>query len=184
MRRACASPTLTTGGPLRHRSRRERGSVFVEFSLVIIPLVAMIFLTIDLAWVLFGWASLQEGVREGVRFGVTGQVLAPNAGLDASIEQMVRTCSFGFLNASNPNSPTITVQYYSPLTQTEVTGQAGATVGGNIVKVTASMSLPSLIPIWRNNATAAGTFSNWTLHLTAASSDVMESAPGGVTPPE
>lgn len=185
MRTACVKPTLTTGvcgASSRNKVRRERGSVFVEFSLVLIPLLAVMFLTIDLAWILFGWASLQEGVREGVRWGVTGEILAPNTGLDASIKQMVQMCSFGFLNSNN--SPTITVQYFTPLNLQNVTGQGGATVGGNIVKVTASMSLPLLISIWHNNGTAAGTFSNWTIHLTAASSDVMESAPGGVTPPE
>lgn len=174
--------TLRSSRNSRNRSDRQRGAVFVEFSLVLIPLLALMFLTLDLAWVLFGWASLQEGVREGVRFGVTGQVLAPNTGLDPSIEQMVQLCSFGFLNAGN--APTITVQYFSPITLQEVTGQPGATAGGNVIKVTATMTLRSLIPIWHSNNTAMGTFSNWLVTLTAASSDVMEGSPAGVPPPE
>lgn len=167
---------LRRGRGSRRNAQRQRGSVLVEFSLVIVPFLAIMFLTMDLAWVLFGWASLQEGVREGVRFGVTGQVLAPNTGLDASIKQMVNLCSFGF-------APTIRVQYFSPLTMAEITGQPGATAGGNLVKVTASITLKSLMPVWQRNSTALGTFTSWPVNLTAASSDVMEES-AGAAPPE
>lgn len=160
----------------RRNARRESGSILVEFSLTIVPFLALMFLTMDLAWVLFGWASLQEGVREGVRFGVTGQILAPNTGLDASIKQMVTLCSFGF-------APTTKVQYFSPLTMTEVTGQPGATTGGNVVKVTASITLKSLMPVWQKGSAVFGTFGAWPVNLTAASSDVMEES-AGASPPE
>jgi len=160
-----------------YRKPSERGSALVEFTLILIPLLAIIFLTANLAWIIFGWASLQEGVREGVRFGVTGQILPPNTGLDASIQQVVQQHSSGFLNSDN--SPSISVQYFSPTTLTNVTGQTGATDGGNVVKVKASMSMKLLVPVWKSNG-----FSRLSLNLAAASSDVMEGSPGGVAPSE
>ncbi len=163
---------LRPGRGSRRNARRQRGSVLVEFSLVIVPFMAMMFLTMDLAWILFGWASLQEGVREGVRWGVTGQLLAPSTGLDASIKQMVSLCSFGF-------APTTKVQYFSPLTMAEVTGQPGATTGGNLIKVTASITLKSLMPVWQPGNKIGG----WPVNLTAVSSDVMEES-AGAAPPE
>ncbi len=163
---------LRRGRGSGRKGRGESGSVLVEFSLVIVPFLALMFLTMDVAWVLFGWASLQEGVREGVRWGVTGQLLAPNTGLDSSIKQMVNLCSFGF-------APTTRVQYFSPLTMAEVTGQPGATTGGNLIKVTSTITLKSLMPIWQTNNRVAA----WPVNLTAASSDVMEES-AGASPPE
>ena len=168
------------------RKRRENGNASIEFGLVIIPLFALVFLLVDLAWMLFGWASLQEGVREGVRFGVTGNP-PTYTGLDAAIAARVKLCSFGFLkNATldGTTAPSITVQYFTPTNFTNVTGQAGATVGGNVLKVTASLTLTSIIPVWQSNGKAMGTFAPWTITLTAASSDCMEGSPSSGPPSE
>ncbi len=153
------------------RKRGEKGSVFVEFGLVLVPTLGLLFMSMNLAWVLFGWACLQEGVREGVRYGVPGPV---SSGLDAAIKQFVTTTAMGFMN--NNNSPSIHVQYFSPTTLTEVTGQSGATQSGNVLKVTASISIRSLVPVWKANGTALGTFTSWTPFLAAASADVLETA--------
>jgi len=171
---------------LQTRKRRQRGNAIVEFGLVIIPLFALVFLMIDLAWMLFGLACLQEGVREGVRFGVTGN--PPSyTGLDAAIVQRVKLCSFGFLSAATLNAgspPSVKIQYFTPTNYTDVTGQAGATVGGNVLKVTASMTLKSIIPVWQKNNTVMGTFAPWTVTLTATSSDCMEGSPSSGPPSE
>ena len=138
----------------------------VEFGLVLLPTMGMMFLAMNIAWVLFGWACLQEAVREGVRYGITGPV---NSGLDSAIEQFVTSLSMGFI--STTNNANIQVQYFSPTTLTEVTGQSGATNAGNVLRVTASISLNSLVPVWKG-----GTFSSWSINLVAASADVLETA--------
>src|ERR1700752_4200556 len=130
------------------RKPGERGSSFVEFGLVMIPTFGMLFLSINIAWILFGWACVQEAVREGVRYGITGPV---SSGMDRAITTFVTKMSMGFINPAN--NPTITVQYFSPTTYTEVTGQSGATTSGNVLKVTASISVKSLVPIWISNGT-------------------------------
>jgi hypothetical protein len=148
----------------RRRAKRQRGSAIVEFGLVLTPLLALVFLIIDIGWVIFAQACLQEAAREGVRFGVTGQLQSGCSGLDCSITQVVQQYSFGFVSASN-----VSIHYYSPSTLTDVTGLPGATAGGNIVEVTVSgVSVKSLGAIGRAASPVV---------LAATSSDVMEAKP-------
>ena len=156
---------------LREQQRGQRGSTIVEFMLVLMPTLGMLFLSINMAWILFGWACLQEAVREGVRYGITGPV---STGMDAAVRTFVTAMSMGFINTSN--NGTISVQYFSPDTYTELTGQAGATQSGNVLKVTASISIQSLVPVWQANGHFAGTFIAWAPKLTAASADVLETS--------
>ena len=157
--------------PAQRRTEQQRGTALVEFSLVVVPTLVLVFMLVNLAWVLFGWACLQSAVREGVRYGITGPV---QTGMDSAIKTFVTTMSVGFINSNN--NPTINVQYYSPTTYTEVTGQAGATQAGNVLKVTATISLKSLLPAWSSGPKFGGTFSAWTPTLSAASADVLETA--------
>jgi len=150
---------------LRRTKKRESGAVLIEFTFVILPMFALIFLTIDTAWLIFGRACLQEAVREGVRFGVTGQLATGCSGLNCSIKKTVQTYSFGFVTSSNASS-VVQIHYYSPATLTEVTG-ASASIGGNVVQVSVQgLSLVPLAPLWRSSGA---------LTLNASSSDVMES---------
>ncbi len=155
------------------RKRRESGSAIIEFTLVLLPLLGFMLLTMDVAWMFFAWASLQEGVREGVRFAVTGQLLSGYTGQDASIRAVVQQYSFGFIPAANAAAD-IDIQYYTPTTLTAVSG-LNSNTGGNVVKVTVTgVTIRSFGPIWR----AGGPMS-----LAASSSDVMEGSPGGIPPP-
>lgn len=156
------------------RKARERGTAIVEFTFVVIPTLVLVCMSANLAWILFGWACLQSAVREGVRYGITGPV---TTGMDSAIDTFVTTMSVGFINSNN--NPTIKVQYYSPTTYTEVTGQSGATQAGNVLKVTATISLQSLLPVWSSSGKFGGTFTSWAPTLTAASADVLETS----TPP-
>ena len=162
------------------RRRRQGGQAIVEFGIVILPLLAFLFLIMDVAWIIFGWACIQEGVREGVRFAVTGQLLPGCTGQDASIRQIVQQLSFGFAGTTNqcgpgaPANPLITIQYFSPTNMAPCNG-ANCNVGGNVVKITVSgVTIGSFGPIFRK----------WTpINLGASSSDVMEGSPNGTPPP-
>jgi len=139
----------------------------VEFSLVILPIMAFILMTLDLAWIFFAWACIQEGAREGVRFAVTGQLLSGYSGQDASIREVIEMYSCGFVNTSNASS-VVAIQYYAPLTMTPLSG-AGSNAGGNVVKITIGP-----IPV----GTFGPIFRTWrAISLTASSSDVMEGSP-------
>ncbi len=158
---------LSGGAGTRRRiSRRERGSALIEFTLVLLPTLAFLLMLMDLAWILFGWASVQEGVREGVRYGVTGQTL-PATCLGDSIRSVVTRYSFGFITTANAGTQ-VTVTYLDPTTLQPVTG-SNATAGGNVLQVTASgVSVGTFGAILRQFTP---------IHLSATSLDVMENSP-------
>jgi len=157
--------------PSRNFPRSESGSTLVEFSVALLPLMALLFFTLDVAWSIFERATLQHAVREGVRFAVTGQVIG-NSCLGSSIQQVVAQNSFGFIPASHA-SDYVTVNYLSPADLSAVSG-AGGPAGGNVVQVSVNqISVGSFGPIWRT-ATP--------IPLSAIASDVMESPPNGVAP--
>lgn len=134
--------------------------------------MAFVFLLMDTTWVIFARATLQHAAREGVRFGVTGQVQAPAACLGDSVRQVVAANSFGFVPSSSSSSM-VTVTYYNPNTLAVVTG-SGATAGGNVIQVSiAGVNIPSFAPVWRSSSPIA---------LAASSSDVLESPPNGILP--
>ncbi len=149
--------------------RRSRGSQLIEFSLVLLPLLALVFLTIDAAWMVFAKASVQYAVRQGVRYAVTSQT-QPGKGQDASIRSVVQQNAFGFLNGPDGVSK-ISIAYYNPATLSPTNMNAG----GNVVEVSVNGVLVSpLAPVWRSSDP---------LQVSAQSSDVMESSPGGIPPP-
>ena len=151
------------------KARFRKGSQLVEFSLVLLPLLALVFLTMDAAWMVFAKASLQFGVREGVRYAVTSQT-APGMGQDASIKSVVQQNSFGFLNGTDGLSK-ISISYYNPATLAPTNLNAG----GNVVEVSVDGVLVSpLAPVWRSSDP---------LQISVRSTDVMESSPGGIPPP-
>jgi Flp pilus assembly protein TadG len=135
-------------------------------------LLALLFLTIDVAWSIFAKATLQHAVREGVRFAVTGQILPGNTCLGSSVQQVVAQNSFGFIPASQA-SQYVNVSYYSPTNLTPITGAGGA-AGGNVVKVSVNgLQIKALGPLLRSASP---------IPITAVVSDVMESPPNGVIP--
>ena len=140
--------------------------------MALLPLIALLLLAVDVAWSIFARATLQNAVREGVRFAVTGQVLPGNTCLGASVRQVVVQHSFGFVPAAQASS-LVSVNYYSPTDLSAITGPGGP-AGGNVVQVTVTgVSVRSFGPIWRNISP---------IPLTAMASDVMESSPNGVAP--
>ena len=156
---------LTSNRP--RRTERERGSASVEFALIVLPVFALLFFTINLGWILFAYASLQEGVREGVRFAVTGQLLPNYTSQDASIRKVVQTYSFGFIQPANALNQ-ISIQYYAPPNLTAVSG-FNSNVGGNVVKVSVTgIAIAPFAPIW---------LSKTPILLGVRSSDVVEPSP-------
>ncbi len=148
--------------------RRDDGSQIIELSLVILPLLAIVFLILDASWVIFAKASLQYSVREGVRYAVTSQTIS-GMGQDDSIKTVVQQHAFGFLNNASDLGK-IGINYYDPNSLTATNSNAG----GNVVEISVDgVSIYPMGPIWRS-ATA--------IDLSARSSDVMEGSPGGIPP--
>lgn len=146
--------------------RKESGSAIVEFGLVLLPLFAILFMTLDISWIVFAWACIQEGAREGCRYAVTGSGEAEST-LDTATKAVVQQYSFGFAQSSN-----ISVDYYPPTgysssgTPSTLDGESGATAVGNIVKITVSgVTMKSFGPILRT----------WNpISLSASATDVLQ----------
>lgn len=166
-------PRLMTSwqAPAVRRRSSEKGTELVEFGLTLIPFLGLVFLVINIAWMFFAKSSLQEAVREGVRFGVTCQVLPGQSGLANSVRQVVQQYSAGFVNSNNAQS-NVSVQFFSPSNLSTPLSGPSSTLGGNVIQV--SVSGISVTPL------ASLLISHTPLTLGASSSDVMESPPNGI----
>ena len=136
--------------------RRRKGSELLEFTLVLLPLLAMITVLADTAWAVFAEATLQRAVRIGVRNGVTLTATSPEvtaAGdLTTAVKQVVQANSFGLLSGTGGYGK-IKVNYYLPpppsstSAATDVSNQANGDAPGNIMKVSVQgFSLNPLMP--------------------------------------
>lgn len=154
------------GTNVAKRKAREAGSTTVEFAFTILPLFAILLMTIDVAWIIFAASCIQEGAREGVRYAVTGSGESETT-LDSAVKAVVEQYSFGFAKATN-----ISVDFYpstgysSSGTPASIDGTAQATEVGNIVKVTVQgVAVTSFGPVFRS----------WSpIQLTASATDVMQ----------
>ena len=115
-------------GRQRLRKVRQRGAELVEVTLIIVPLLGLIFLLLDLSMVIFLRSTFQEAVREGVRYAITG-ANTPGPCQDDSIKAVVKPYALGFLNAATP-AATLHVHFINP-----VDGTIADNSYGNIVEV-------------------------------------------------
>ena len=155
-------------------NKNEAGSQIIEFGLVLLPLLAFLFLIMNIAWMCFSQASLQHAVQMGVRAAVTGAVPSSYSGQDSYIKSIVQKNAMGFLSGWTGLSK-ITVTYYLPTNLSQAVTGVGSNVGGNVIQVSVTnVSVGSLGPIM-SPAWAS-------LALNAVASDVMESSPDGIPP--
>lgn len=143
----------------------------VELAFVLTPLLAIFFAIIDFSMVVFIRSNFQNAVREGVRYGITFRT---QSGLcqDASVREIVKSNSVGFLGSSNQSL--IKVNYYQPSDlSTPIT--SGGNVPGNVIEVSVQgYQVNWLAPLWRSSNP---------LQINVYASDRLEGLPGGVAPP-
>ncbi len=150
----------------RIRRRRERGSETIEAALITLIMFALIFLLMDISLSLFIKSTLQEAVRDGVRFGVTEQLLSGSSYLNDSIGSVVQSSALGFI--AKPGCQ-VTVNYYDPY--------GGATTtpgGGDILQV--SVQAYQYTPLGAIMKSAAP------VSISVQASDIMESCPAAGCP--
>jgi Flp pilus assembly protein TadG len=137
----------------------------MEMIFVLLPLLGLVFLMVDTAWMIFARASLQEAARQAVRFGITGQLAPGCSGLNASIRQVAQQHSFGFITTANA-ATVVGIRYSSPTDSTTALSGCSATAGGNVLQVSISgLTLKPMAPVLRNKTP---------LMLSANSADAME----------
>lgn len=74
---------------IKRRFNNSPGQALVEFALIISVLLAMIFLIIESARILWAWNTVQNAAREGARYAITGQSEAPDCAVDFGLPKFV-----------------------------------------------------------------------------------------------
>jgi Flp pilus assembly protein TadG len=136
----------------RRRSAR-RGAELLEFTLVLLPLLAMVTVIVDTGWAIFAKGVLQRAVRVGVRNGVTitgTQASAAGTCLTEMVKSTVQANAIGLLSGASGLAK-IKVNYLQPPAPnssgsvTDVSTSASGNTPGNIMQV--SVQGFSLLPL-------------------------------------
>jgi len=121
---------------------RRRGAEPLEFTLVLLPFLAMVTVLLDTSWAVFTKATLQRAVRIGVRSGITltASQMAQGACLTDTVKSTVQSNALGLLHGSS-GLALIKVHYFQPpaatstSAATDVSTQSTGDQPGNIMQV-------------------------------------------------
>jgi len=132
----------------------RRGAEALEFTLVLLPMLAMLLVLMDTAWAIFAKTTLQYAVRVGVRTGITltASQIPQGSCLTDTVKTLVQQNAFGMLNGDSGKA-LIKVNYFLPPAAnsnnpvTDVSAQKNADAQGNIMQVSVqNFSLAPLMP--------------------------------------
>ena len=165
----------------RRRAFRSRGAEPLEFTLVLLPMLAMVTVLLDTSWAVYAKSTLQRAVRIGVRTGITltASLMAQGACLTDTVKSTVQANAMGLLHGSS-GLALIKVHYFQPPTPgstsaaTDVSTQSNGDQSGNIMQVSVeNYSLAPLLPRIYNWQTKAD---NNPLVFSVCSADLIETA--------
>lgn len=134
--------------------KRQRGAETIEFTLALIPYLAILAVLVDASWSIFAKATLQYAVRAGVRKGITitgTQATAAGESLTDIVKDTVQNSAIGFLNGDTGRAY-IKVHYLaqdstSSTGVSDVSTQTNGNSPGNIMQVTiTSFPVGALLP--------------------------------------
>ncbi|HWR59078.1 MAG TPA: TadE/TadG family type IV pilus assembly protein [Thermodesulfovibrionales bacterium] len=139
-----------------HRSIGNRkGQATLEFALVAILLLGLLFLIMDSGVMFFVNLTMQYAVRDGARYAITGRTAAGQPNQRAAVIQQIRTKSIGIYDRYCTNPPP---KFYvvnpttNPPTQTQLSDDPGnpqsQSVGSpnDIIIIRVDCSWPLLTP--------------------------------------
>lgn len=153
----------------------------VESAFTLIPTFALIFAFLDFGMMLYRWSSLQNAVREGVRYAITFQTqTTPALGQIASIQTIVEKNSMRLVRVTD-NPQHIFVKFYA--TSDPNTPITGGNVPGNIVEVSVqNVSFSWMAPLSGSYGGGISFFRTTTpLGLKVYAYDILGGYPVGVS---
>ena len=174
-----------------HRARRKRcrGAEVIEFTLLFIPVMAMITTLVDSAWAVWAQATLQRAAKFGVRAGVTLTYGQTNGGdLTTAVKTIVQQQSLGILGSGTGSSgyAKIKVHYFQPQqkssaspTPVDVSGALNGNAPGNIMQV--SVENFTLIPLVPRIFSIGGAPDKNPTTISVYAADIIE--PNNTPPP-
>jgi len=135
-----------------NKTKGRKGAEVVEFTMVLLPLLMMIFVLLDVSWGIFVKATLAYAVHEGVRVGVTitgTQAATAGSDLTSMVKTTVQQASLGILR----DTTLIKVNYFQPPSPgstgapVDVSNQSTGNNPLNIIQVSIQgFSLAPLVP--------------------------------------
>ncbi len=171
------------------RRRRSGGNAIIESAFTLLPTFALIFAFIDFGLMLYRWSSLQNAVREGVRYAITFQTEAtqtpPVSGgatsQTMSIKKVVEKNSMRLVRTTDsPNR--IFVKFYAK-TAPDTPIAVGGNLPGNIVQVSVeNVSFSWIAPLSGSYGAGINFLRNSTpLNLKVYALDILGGFPVGAT---
>jgi Flp pilus assembly protein TadG len=140
----------------------RRGSQFVEAGLMLLPFLALAFVVVDAAWAVFVKAALQQAVREGTRYAVTGQHTV------AEVVAQVKRQALGLLDGDQASTLTVNC-WLQGAARPDPPNPAGCDAAGKLIEIAVTgYQLKPLAPVLHSSAS---------LSLTVRSADVLEAVP-------
>jgi len=158
----------------------------MEFTLVLLPFLCILFVLCDASWAIFAKAALQFAVKTGVRTGITitgTQASTAGETLTQMVKDAVQSSSMGILSGATGRAY-IQVHYLaedesSPTGVTDVSSQSNGNQPGNVMQVSVNnFPYGALLPRFYNWLTPADKSPTM---LSVASADEIE--PSGDLPP-
>jgi len=126
--------------------RREQGASAVEFSLVASIFFLLLFSVVDFSMMMFANLTMQNAVREGARYAVTGQTnLDPNAASPQRYEAVlwaIQNSSLGIYGMSNATVTTWVNGVAQPSGSANMFGSPG-----DLVVIEVDCSWPLFTPL-------------------------------------
>lgn len=133
------------------RTRNNNGQALVEFALVAPLFFILIFAIMDIGVMFFVNLTMQQAVRLGTRYAITGR---SDLGRDrrSALIQMVRNKSYGLYdkNVHNPKDPEISVVNPGKVSFTDYLGTATTGNPGSpneIIVVSLTYAWPLITPV-------------------------------------
>jgi hypothetical protein len=133
----------------------------MEAGMITLLMFGLIFLLMDISLSIFIKSTLQEAARDGVRFGVTEQLLTGDSYLSDSIGKVVQQSALGFI--SKPGCQ-VTVSYFDPY-------------GGATTTPTAGSVLSVAVQGYQYTPLGAILKSGAPVSISVQASDIMEACP-------
>ena len=133
---------------------RRKGAEVLEFTLVLLPLLAIVMVLLDTSWAIFAKSTLQYSVRQATRRGVTITAAELTTGqcLTDVVKSTVQQNSFGMLTGDSKLA-LIKVNYFQPPKAdstdpvVDVSTQSDGNTPGNVIQVSVQgFSLLPLVP--------------------------------------
>lgn len=135
-------PSMAANAKIRVRRKGQRGTELIEFTLVLLPLLAVLFVILDASWAIFAKSTLLYAARTGVRYGITltgTQATTAGKTLTQLVKDTVQANSRGILSGTT-NRAYIQVHYLaqdssSSTGVTDVSTLSNGNAPGNLLQV-------------------------------------------------